>query len=465
MKQEESLRREIHAALEPVVRPAPQLTDSVISHLRAEPITRRRPVTTVLRSAAVLGAAGVLAVLVLRLHLATQPVEGPPVPGVSLAPIAAGPGANVAWLQGQNEFVGVDPRGHIVRTIQAPSIIRSTNESELYAVWSRYVDVYSAADGTFERRIARQGTGLEGDVSADGRYLALLDVKPGAGQVELIDLVASRSLGVLSLGSTLPNTGPIFIRVSPGATRIYAFTSFWMDTAIDVVGFDGSTLRLLSHAINGQAGHTLPSCDGLSPESVAAAPLRLLPDGMTMVSFCPGDGVLSWFDVTSLNVTKRLTVEHRNPFWISPAFSRDGSFLYLQEPGTGKIHVLDLVRRRMTGSVILTAPSAFDPFGWLATPADAGGIPRTVVLSGDGRRLYATSGFGYPGGLWTVELPDLKVLSQQNVPDSGGSLWLSGDGQTIYVLNNGGSEMTLMHPDGTRVATVALAPTGYDFLQ
>lgn len=468
MKPEESLRREIRAALEPIVRPAPRLTDQVMARIQSQPAPRQGRLRSVVRGAGVLAGAALVAVLGISLHAAaTRTAQHPRTNASVPVQVIVAPGRNVAWLQGQNDFVGVDPQGHIVRRIQAPSVIRSIDGNELFAVWSPYVDVYSAAEAMFEHRITRRGTGLEGDLSSDGNYLALLDVKPDVSQLELIDLRTGRSVGVLSLGSTLPNSGPIFVRVSPSANRIYAFANFWTDTAIDVVGFDGSSLRLLSHAVNGQGGHVLPHCDGM--ETGQAAPVALVQDGSAVASFCPGTGTVSWFDLNRLTITKQFMVPISNPFWVSPAFSRDRSTLVLHEGGTGRIEVINLESRTIVRSTKLSASSSIDPLRWMAdrvfAPAYAGGIPRTVVLSPDGTRLYAVSIFGYPGGLWTVKLPDLQVQAHKDVPDDDGSIWLSGDGQTIYLLNNGGTELSVVHPDGTKVATISLAATGYDFLQ
>jgi DNA-binding beta-propeller fold protein YncE len=201
----------------------------------------------------------------------------------------------------------------------------------------------------------------------------------------------------------------------------------------------------------------------MEPVEGAGAPIRLLPDGRTVVSFCPGDGTVSWFDLDRLTITKRITVPHQNPFWVSPAFSRDGSTLLLHEAGSGRIEVVDLQKRATVHSSTLSASTSFNPFGWLADrlflPAYAGGIPRTVVLSPDGTRAYAVM-----GDLWSVALPSLHVLSRKAVPDGAASIWLSGDENTIYALNNGGSELSVLHRDGTPVATIPLATPAYDFL-
>jgi DNA-binding beta-propeller fold protein YncE len=481
MKQKESLRREIRAALEPTVRPAPQLAEMVIAHVKAEAAMPQGRIRPMLQGAAVLVGAALVAVLVITLHqAATRSAQGPG-PAASTMPVAVGPGANVAWLQGENGFMGVDPQGHIVGRIPAPALIRSVDGDELYAVRRAYVDVYSAGTGSFERRITRQGGPvpeaagtIDGNVSPDGRYLAIANVEPGGGLVELIDLKAGRSMGEVPLIRTLLAPGspvasePVVLLVAPNATRIYVFANLWASTTMDVIAYDGTALRIIASAGSGQPGHTLPSCNGMGATG-PAVPIRLLPDGKAIASFCPGDGTVSWFDVSRLTITKQIAVPHANPFWVSPVFSRDGSILVLHEGGTGRIEVIDLQRRAIVHSTRLTAAASLDPFSWLADrlfpPAYAGGIPRSAALSADGSRLYAISIFGGPGSYWVVHLPDLRVLNSTTAPDAGGEIWLSGDGNTVYLLNNGGTELSVLHSDGSRVATITLASTSSDFLQ
>lgn len=466
-RDDETFRQEVHAALEPLVRPAPQLADRLVARLQAEPLAPRRRVSSVLQGAAALVAAGLVAFIAFSLHRNVREGQVPPPVPTPVSPVAVGPGGNVAWLQGQNGFLGVDPQGHVVATLQAPTMLRSPDGSKLYGIFDTYVNVYSAATGELERHIVRMGQGLDGGLSPDGRYLVL-----AGAQSEVIDLQSGQSIGHISLDSALGGSEAfsqpiVVVIVGDNASRIYIFTNFWTSTTLTVVSFDPSSkpsMQLLKQARSGQAGHQLPACDGMEPINGASAPVRLLPDGKTIVSFCPGDGTVSWFDLDRLTVTKQITVPHQNPFWVAPAFSRDGSTLVLHEAGTGRIEVIDLQKRTTVHSSTLSASTSFNPFGWLADrlflPAYAGGIPRTVVLSPDGTRAYAVM-----GDLWTVALPSLHVLSRKVVPDGAASIWLSADGNTIYLLNNGGTELSVLHADGTPVATMSLAAPGYDFIQ
>ncbi len=316
-----------------------------------------------------------------------------------------------------------------------------------------------------ERSPARQTSGASG-LTAEGRYLAILTDKPAG--VELIDLVAGRAVAFTRLGSSFPNAAPEFLMVSSDGSQLFAFASFWQHTAVAALQFNGTSLQLARQVVDGQQGHTVPNCDGMAPEnSLGGLPERLLPDGKTMVSFCPGDGEVSWFDLDRLTITARVRIQEKNPFWLSPVFSRDGSMLYVQEPGTGRVTVVDLQRRVMVRSAIVDAPTAFNPLQWIAdrlfSPAFAGGIPRTAAISPDGKFLYVTGGFDRPVGIGAVRLTDFHVSGQWSL-DGGGSLWLSGDGGAIYVLNNGSDQLSILHLDSGSVTTVKLSPPGYDFL-
>jgi DNA-binding beta-propeller fold protein YncE len=186
-----------------------------------------------------------------------------------------------------------------------------------------------------------------------------------------------------------------------------------------------------------------------------------------MVSFCPGDGLASWVDLTRLTITAQVRVQERNPFWLSPVFST-GSKLYVHEPGTGRITSVDLDRHTIVRSATVDAPTALNPLQWLANklfpPALAGGIPRTAALSPDETVLYVTGAFGRGVGVAAIDVHDFHVVAQWKL-DGGGSLWLSGDGQTVYVTNNGGDRLSILHLETGSVVTVTPAAPVYDFLR
>jgi DNA-binding beta-propeller fold protein YncE len=468
MKQDESVRAEIHYALDSLVRPAPELARKAMARVRSDAhrATRGNRLRRLVQAAGVLAAALIIAIVGIAIHQATRPGRAPIIgPSAFPAVVPSGPGGQIACLQGAG-LTGFDSSGHVVATIEAPSALRSADGNELYAISGGFVDVYSASSGKLERTIARRGSGNTAALSPEGRYLVILG--GNSSTVEVVDLPAGRSVTSTQLGTPFGDSGLMIVLVSPQASRIFAFTNFWQYASVAVIGFDGSTLRINAQVTDGQQGHSLPNCNGMAPQnSVGSLPERLLPDGKTMVSFCPGNGLTSWVDLDRLTVVARVQVADRNPFWLSPVFSPDGSMLYVQEPGTGRITVVDLQARKIVRSAIVNAPTALNPVRWLADrlfpPAFAGGIPRTAVLSLDGAYLYVTGGFGRPIGIGLVRVSDFRVSGQWSL-EGGGSLWLSGDGRTLYVLDNGGGNLSILNVATGSVIKVKLFGPGYVFL-
>jgi DNA-binding beta-propeller fold protein YncE len=192
----------------------------------------------------------------------------------------------------------------------------------------------------------------------------------------------------------------------------------------------------------------------------------VLADGRTLVAFCPGDGRVTWFDLVAMSVTHKVQISQRNPFWVSPVFSPDGNTLYLHEGGTGALHVVDLVHQTIVKSTKVASVGA-NPLAWLGsllvTPAYAGGIDRTVAVSPDGNWLYAIGDFGAPGGVSLVHLPDLAVKGRWLPDVSFDSVWVSADGQTIYLLGHDG-QLRVLRTDGSLVATLNVPANTFGFI-
>jgi DNA-binding beta-propeller fold protein YncE len=307
------------------------------------------------------------------------------------------------------------------------------------------IDVYSAVDGHKEQTIRLQPVsfGLP-MLSADGRYLAVV----GSSVLQLVDLSAGRSLASISVGS--PAYG-VPVIVGANAEHVYVVGS-----TIAKFAFNGTTFRLEQRT----TGRTI-ACNGLAvggANSAGGLPFRVLADGRTLVAFCPGDGRVTWFDLATMTVTHEVVVPQNNPFWVSPVFSPDGNTLYLHEGGTGSLHVIDLAHQRIVKSAKV-ATADMNPLAWLGsllvTDAYAGHISRTVAVSPDGAWLYAVGAFRAPGGVTLVHLPDLAVKGRWLPAVSLDSVWVSADGQTIYLLENG-DQLRVLRTDGVQVAKLAL---------
>ncbi len=452
MNQEDVLRSEIHEALDPITGTTPELLPGIVQRLR--PVSRRRPLLAIAQVAAVLSIALVVGAVVFATHrsrLTTATVTTSPT-----APIVAGPGADVAWVTSQvssnggytgDIVTGIDPTGHIVGRINARDELRSPDGSHLYALVAGGLDVYSAVDGHKEQTIRLQPVTFgQPMLSADGRYFAVVGNSPST--LQLVDLSAGRS--VASINVDAPAYGVPLI-VGAQAQHVYV-----VGATVAKFAFDGATLRFEQRT----TGHTV-ACDGLvvgGANSAGGLPFRVLADGHTLVAFCPGDGRVTWFDLDRMTVTHEVQISQRSPFWVSPVFSPDGSTLYLNEGGTGSLHVIDLVHQRIVKSTKV-ATADFNALAWLGSflvaDAYAGSIDRTAAVSPDGTWLYAVRDFDGPGGVSLVHLPDIAVKSRWLPDVSLKSVWVSADGQTVYLLENN-DQLRVLRTDGSQVAKLSL---------
>jgi len=458
VNQEDALRNELHRALDSVSGPTPELLPGIVQRLR--PMSRRRPLVAMGQIAAVLGILAAGAV-VLSMHRA--PTQGPArVTTSPVTPIVAGPGADIAWVTSQQSsggaytgdiVTGIDPTGHVVGRVNAREELRSPDGSHLYAMTDAGVDVFSAADGHKEQtiRLSPNGIGVQ-MLSADGRYLAVM----GNTTLQLVDLSAGRSIASIDVGSP-----PYGIPVIIGA---HAEQVYIVGSSIVRLAFDGTSFRVQQRA----SGST-STCNGLAAggeNTAGGLPFRVLADGRTLVAFCPGDGRVTWFDLVAMSVTHEVRITQRNPFWVSPVFSADGNTLYLHEGGTGALNVVDLVHQTIVKSKKVATAGA-NPLAWLGsllvTPAYAGGIDRTVAVSPDDNWLYAIGDFGTPGGVSLIHLPDLVVKGRWLPDVSFDSVWVSADGQTIYLLGHG-DQLRVLRTDGSVVATLNLPANTFGFI-
>jgi hypothetical protein len=455
MNQDDALRSEIHRALDPISGPSPELLPGIVVRLR--PVSRRRPLLAVGQVTAVLAIGLVIGAVAFSMHrsrLTPATVTTSPT-----TPIVAGPGADIAWVTSQQSsggayagdiVTGIDATGRVVGRINASVDLRSPDGSHLYALVGPEVHAYSASDGHLENvyTLPLMAGGLE-MLSADGRYLAVAT----GSRVQLVDLSDGRVTDPFAVGSPAYSVPVI---VGPQAQHVYIVRD-----SVTRLAFDGAKLRVDGHS----TGRAM-SCNGLvlgGGNSAGGLPFRVLADGRTLVTFCPGDGRVTWFDLVAMKVTHEVVVGQRNPFWVSPVFSPDGNTLYLHEGGTGALHVVDLVHQTIVTSTKVATVDTI-PFAWLGsllvTPAYAGGIDRTAAVSPDGTWLYAIGDFGARGGVALVHLPDLAVNGRWLPDVSFNSVWISADGRTIYLLANG-DELRVLRADGSQVAKLSLPANTY----
>ena len=388
-------------------------------------------------------------------------------------PIAAStaPEGQVAWLWlgTKPAITGIDPSGRAVGTVaNAPDpylTFRAPDGGGFFLLSGADVGVHDAGTGRVTQTIRRPTAdpALDDGFSQDGRYLALLTGRLAAGQItsadasyglEVLDLRAGRALPRLSLGS-VAHGGMGWLRFAPDG-RLYVFTGTGGVQRLSVVAVDANGARVAAEGVDGSDGRRLPSC-------ADPAPLvsRLVPDGHTIAAFCHGDGSVWFVDTVRLSVSGHTPPQARNPFWDVPVFAPDGRTLYLHDVFSETITTIDLTRRAVLATTpVPRAAVARGPLDWLVTTAEAGGIATTVPVSPDGSRLYVAQ----PAGIQVLRLPDLHPMGTYLPGQRSDEVWVSGDGRTLFVLALGGAQVTVLHADGTQVASVPMAALAGGFV-
>lgn len=417
--------------------------------------------------------------------MASRDARQPAAPPAALLPtpvpqpiMRTAPGAQVAWLWvpaagQQSSALGVDPGGRVVRLDTAAletavsQFWRSADGATLLAAGADSLIAFSALDGTVLRSDARTPGRVVGEAfSPDGHWLALLvheiDPQP-ALQLEVIDLHtgASQMAPVIHDASARlpgmrapPNTVVWGLAVfAPDAQRVFTLTDWGGPARLTAFSLASGHLSELGSAVDGQSDQTWPSCAG---PAVAA---QVVGGGQTLVVFCHVDGVVWFFDLSTLRSAGIVRSRQPNPFWLSPLFTPDGQLLYLHQwPAFGDtMQVVDLASRRLFGPVPI--PTQLDRPGPLARlraslvrTAYAGGVASTVPLSPDGLKLYAATG----DGVLVLRVPDLQPLARLAPGFKANEAWVSGNGQTIYATAQEGDQLLLVRDDGSEQRMVML---------
>jgi len=125
---------------------------------------------------------------------------------------------------------------------------------------------------------------------------------------------------------------------------------------------------------------------------------------------------------------------------------------------TRALHVVDLVHRGLATSTKIGVARA-NLLAWLGsllvTDACAGGIDRSGRRESGRHLAICDPGLWGPGGVSLVHLPDLAVRGWWLADVSLKSVWVSADGETVYLLENG-DQLRVLRTDGSQVAKLAL---------
>ena len=199
-------------------------------------------------------------------------------------------------------------------------------------------------------------------VSPDGRYVHVANAGDGeftAGSVSIIDTSTNTVVAELVTGSGVISTIPHALAVTPDGSKVY------------VANAGEGTVSVIDTATKQVVGD--PVFVGGEPFDVAVSP-----DGSWVYVANNGDGTVSVIDTTTDQVVDTITVgagdTRSGPYAV--AVSPDGSQLYVGR-NDDTVWVVDTTTNEVTGAFIDDTPS---------------GIIRSIAVSADGSRLYASDG-------------------------------------------------------------------------
>ena len=384
----------------------------------------------------------------------------------------------VAWVSGVTRGVpvakalGISSSGFLVGEIEIPAegVIRSADHRKLYGLFSRrengtsqpVIEEFDAADASHQRTIVGQPVatagpndweGVRAFLSPDGRYMAIhrqprtqvgapvithkklpdgttQDIQTShvafGNAMEVFDLGSGRA-SYLKLDDSIANMGGGQIVFGPQNRMLYLITfqkrvrdsMMQFADSITRIAFDGANLAVEDRATDGEGDHVIPQAGLPSP-----SPAAVVGGGQVLVRFWYED-YLQWIHLARLTVIR----EHHlgrdrvsaKPLPASVLFSSDGSRIYIANPLTGFIRVVDAVSGEMLAQTELPRLST-DQRPVLRYP----GHP-AAALSADGKVLYVNDVRTDPGGIWMLNLPDLSGRGFWTPDRPLSSLWLGAD--------------------------------------
>jgi YVTN family beta-propeller protein len=175
--------------------------------------------------------------------------------------------------------------------------------------------------------------------------------------------------------------------------------------------------------------------------------MALSPDGRTLLVSNNGQSTQSLMVVDSASGTLRQTIPYRSPeaLFIGVAFSPDGARAYASAGGNNKIRVYDVVGQTLTERDPIPLPtSGPPPQGQRINPYPAG-----LAVSGDGRTLYVVDNLA--DAVSIVDVPGSAVRATVPVGHNPYTIVLSPDGGSVAYVSNWG-EQTVSALDTTTAA-------------
>jgi YVTN family beta-propeller protein len=259
--------------------------------------------------------------------------------------------------------------------------------------------------------VARSVHGL--GLSSDGSMLYVSDI--AGGRIDAYALAA----GNLSGGHSAPvGNQPVHMVNTPDGRLIF------------VTNFEGQSISVVD-----AASWTLKTTIDVAPRPHS---IVLSPDGRYAYAACYGGAAVAVIDTASARLAATIALPaHAEPYGL--AISHDGRYLYTGDALTGRLYVMDAVKRRVVGSVVV------------------GLRPALIALSPSGKTLYVAN-----GGSRNVSVVDLggdparpavkTALGVQGYPHG---LAVTPDGRYVVVANTYGNTISVIDAgNNTVIATL-----------
>jgi YVTN family beta-propeller protein len=251
-------------------------------------------------------------------------------------------------------------------------------------------------------------------VSATNVYAA-----DGAGMLAPVARLARELVYVPNSGSNTvdvidPHTFRVVDHFAVGGLPQHVVPAYDLKT-LYVTNDIGNSLTTIDPA-TGRRGRTIPVADPYN--------LYFTPDGRDGIVVAERLARLDFRDPHSFRLHRSVPVPCRGVDHLD--FSADGSYLVASCEFSGELVKVDLLQKRLVGTLQLTA----------------GAMPQDVKLSPDGRVFYVADMMR--GGVWRIDGGTLRVLGFVRTGRGAHGLYPSRDSRLLYVTNRGEGSISLV---------------------
>jgi YVTN family beta-propeller protein len=223
------------------------------------------------------------------------------------------------------------------------------------------------------------------------------------------------------------------VRIIPGGSDPENFDLSRDGKQLYISNEDTSSVSIVDIAL-GKVLNTVKV--GGQPEGVKTSP-----DGKQVFVTSEEDGAIAVLDPAAAKIVSTFKVGHRPR---SIAFMPDGLRAYVNAENDGGVVLVDAVRHKMLKAIPLGKPGMIKPM--------------SVLLSGDGSRLYVSTGRGQQ--VFTLNTATNTVVGSVTVGKRPWGIALSPDGKTLYSANGPSNDISVVDLATNTVAKRIKAGSG-----